>query len=160
MSLEAISTLLNFTVVAGILYYAGRKPISEFFQTRSRTIGTEVDEARRVSGGAHRDMQEWDRKMRGASEEIHRQFEDTRTTMAKSRELALTRAHSETKRISEESTLMIAAEQAGAKRSLRRQLGLESIEQARQYMTSHMDKKDGGKLLTDNLERVSHGHSG
>lgn len=160
MNPEVISTILNFVVVAAILYFAGRKPIAEFFQTRSKTIGTEVEDARRVSGTAHREMKEWDEKMRGASEEIHRQFEDTRSTMAKAREHALARANNESKRISEEAKTMIAAEQAGAKRSLRRQLGLESIEQARQYMASHMDKKDGKKLLTDNLERVSNGHSG
>lgn len=157
---EILSTVINFAVVVFILWHFGRKPIGEFFQTRSKEIGTFVTEARTVSAEARKSLQTWEDKNRNAPDEIARQLEDARQAMAKYRETTLAKAHGEAKRIGEEAALMNKSEAARAKRSLRKQVALESIEQARAFLTGHVDKKDSKNLLNEYLERVANGHAG
>lgn len=160
LTAEILSTVFNFAVVVFILWHFGRKPIAEFFQNRSKDIGTSVNEARIVSAEAKKAVEQWAAKKAGSEREIHQQMEDARSSIAKFRDATIARVNSESRRISEESAAVSAAEMVRAKRALRRQLAVESIEQARTYLTSHVDKKDSGKLLTDYLERVANGHAG
>ena len=160
MSAEVLSTLINFTVVVFILVYAGRKPIADFFAGRSQQIAKDVDEARHLSTEARRLLENWDAKSKNAQSEIHQQMEDAKASMAKFRESTLAHANNEARRISEEAKTVAAAEMLRAKRALRQQLAIESVEQARQYLESHVDKKDSKKLLTDYLEIVANGHAG
>ncbi len=157
---ETLSTILNFSVVVGILWYAGRKPIAEFFGTRSSTIGAFVNEARTASSQAKSLLAEWDAKVRGSAAEIARQKEDAAQSLEKLKQATESRLKAETKRISEESALVAQAETQKAKRQLRRGLANESLEQARRYLENHVEGKDSAKLLSDYLERVSHGHAG
>jgi F0F1-type ATP synthase membrane subunit b/b' len=157
---EALSTLLNFSVVVFILWYAGRKPIAEFFAGRSKEISSSVNEARALSSQAQNLLQEWDGKNRSAASEIARQKEDAALSVSKLKEATALRVKSESKRIAEETKLVALAEQAKAKRSLQRGLVKESVEQARKYLESHVENKDSTKLLTDYLERVANGHVG
>ncbi len=154
LSAEFLSTVLNFVVVVFILWHFGRKPIGEFFQTRSKDIATHVSEARVLSTDAKKELGTWESKTQNAQSEIARQLEDAKSSMAKFREATLTRATAEAKRIAEETTTVASAEALRAKRQLRKELALESLEQARQYLEHHVDSKDSKKLLTDYLERV------
>jgi F-type H+-transporting ATPase subunit b len=154
LSAEVLSTVLNFAVVVFILWHFGRKPIGEFFQTRSKDIATHVSEARTLSTDAKKELSTWESKSQNAQAEIARQLEDAKSNMAKFRETTLARATAESKRISEESATVASAEALRAKRQLRKELALESLEQARQYLEHHVDSKDSKKLLTDYLERV------
>lgn len=157
---ETLSTILNFVVVVGILWYAGRKPIGEFFATRSKGIATSVNEARSLSSQAKALLNEWDAKSRSAQSEIARQKEDAAQTVAKLKEATTARVKTESKRIADESVLVAAAEQQKAKRALRRGLATESLDQARRYLENHVEGKDSAKLLTDYLEKVAHGNAG
>lgn len=160
MSVEVLSTLLNFTVVVAILVHFGRKPIVGFFQTRSQTIGASVNEAKTLFVEAQQELEQWESRSRLAEAEIARQSEDARAAIVKFRESALSRANAESKRISEEADQVNAAEFQRAKRVLRRQIALESLENAKQYLSHHVEKKDARRLVTDYLERVANGHSG
>jgi F0F1-type ATP synthase membrane subunit b/b' len=132
LTAEILSTVLNFSVVVFILWYAGRKPIAEFFAGRAHTIGTSVNEARALSSEAKQVLNQWEAKANDAEGEIERQREDAKSTLAKYCEATLTRVNAESRRISEESAAVTAAEMLRAKRALRRLLALETVEQARE----------------------------
>jgi F0F1-type ATP synthase membrane subunit b/b' len=160
LSVEGISTLLNFSVVVFILWYAGRKPIKEMFAARSSEIGTAVDEAKKVSVTASRLLEEWKSKSANAQADLSRQKDDAKQSLAKFKEQTAVRVASESKRIVAESSVMATAEAAKMKRSLRRQIAQESLLQARNYLEKHVESKDSKKLLGDYLERVADGHAG
>ncbi|MBY0371828.1 ATP synthase F0 subunit B [bacterium] len=155
-----LSTVINFSVVVLILYKAGRTPAIEFFQGRSKEISTFVNEARSVSAQARQEKEKWAAKLSGAPEEMRKAHLDTEASLKRYSEGTLARANGEAKRISEDSKVVIQAESQRAKRRLRQQIARESISQARAYLDNHVESADNHKLLTDYLERVSHGHAG
>lgn len=157
---EALATLLNFAVVVFILFKAGKGPAREFFQSRSKDIGAFVSQARSVSTEARAQKDLWAAKLANAPAEMSKQRQDAETSLKRYSESTLARANAEAVRIDQDSKVVIAAESQRAKRTLRRQLALESVEQARAYLGRNVDSKDNEKLLGDYLERVSDGHAG
>jgi F-type H+-transporting ATPase subunit b len=160
LSAEALSTVLNFCVVVFILWYAGRKPIAEFFASRSTAISRAVDEAKQVSSAASTALGEWQTAMSQSAAELEKQKSDARNLVEKLREETKRRIASESKRIASEGVLLAAAETAKVKRSLRKEVALRSVEQAKAFLDHHVESKDTKALLTDYLERVGHGYAG
>ncbi len=159
-SAESLSTVLNFCVVVFILWYAGRKPIAEFFASRSSSIARAVDEAKHVSKSAASALGEWKTAMDQSSAELEKQKSDAKNLVEKLREETKQRIALESKRIASEGLLLAAAETAKVKRSLRKEVALRSVEQAKAFLDHHVENKDSKALLTDYLERVGHGHAG
>lgn len=160
LSAETLSTVLNFCVVVFILWYAGRKPIAEFFASRSSTIARAVDEAKHVSKAAASSLSEWQTAMDQSAAELEKQKSDAKNVLEKLREETKLRIALEAKRISSEGVLLAAAETAKVKRSLRKEVALRSLDQAKAFLDHHVEGKDTKALLTDYLERVGHGHAG
>lgn len=160
LSAEALSTVLNFCVVVFILWYAGRKPIAEFFAARSSTIGKAVDEAKQISKSAASALGEWQTAMDQSAAELERQKNDAKNFVKKLREETKVRIDLEAKRIASEGALLASAETAKVKRSLRKEVALRSIDQAKAFLDRHVESKDAKALLTDYLERVGNGHAG
>jgi F-type H+-transporting ATPase subunit b len=160
LSAESLSTVLNFCVVVFILWYVGRKPIAEFFASRSSAIARAVDEAKLVSQSAASSLGEWQSAMDQSSAELEKQRNDAKNFVAKLREETKLRIALEAKRIAADGVLLASAETAKVKRSLRKEVALRSIEQAKAFLDHHVENKDTKALLADYLERVGHGHAG
>ena len=64
--------IVNFLIIASVLYYFLRKPMKEFFSTRTGLIGKSITEARQAKDLARKILDEMEGKLRLKDQEIEK----------------------------------------------------------------------------------------
>jgi F-type H+-transporting ATPase subunit b len=69
-ALHLINKVFNVAVVVGLLVWVGRKPLAEFFKSRTESIREQLDEAQRARRDAEAKLAEMQDRMRNLDEEL------------------------------------------------------------------------------------------
>jgi F0F1-type ATP synthase membrane subunit b/b' len=159
MDSSIISPIVNFVVVIGILYFAGRKPFSHFLSARSEQIRSALDEARDADVEARAWYSKWSEccgKIPVEAKEIHAEV-TRQLELVNERGMALVRMEKE--RLEKELVLTEKTEYARAAQQLEREVTSKSVAVARIFLKGHLGPEAGKKLMMFALEGVSGGRA-
>jgi F-type H+-transporting ATPase subunit b len=158
MELESPFTLLmrlvNFLLLAALLYYFLRKPIKNFLVQRQQGVREALEEAQRAAKEAEARYKEMEKKLAQA----HKEMEELKNMIIEQgkqeKERILARAHKEAERIIKQAELAAEQELKKAYSSIR----LEAVEMAaaiaEAILKDKIDSKDHKRLIEQYVENV------
>lgn len=159
MDTIVLSGVVNFSLVVGILVYAGRKPFSAFLLSRSDGIRESIEEAEKLAKESKLTHDRWAFQMNQSSEEIQNMQREMAALVAAEKDQAFERASREADRIIREVSLVSTAETARAKKLLEQEISGVSVDLARNYLVDNIQGEISALLFSEALERVHDGRA-
>lgn len=160
MDIEVISTCLNFAVVVGILTHFGRKPIIDFFKTRSEVLSQSVREADALAQAAETARTESERKLKEAGTEMAARQRELTEQLALLKTTALEKAQKEAERIKKDSEALAEGERQRARQILIKETAEETVALVKKYVSTSMEEADRNALVGSALNLIStNGHT-
>ena len=154
MTPEFIAPIVNFTVVAFIVFWFGRKPVLEFLANRSNQVAVAIAEGEKLSAEAEKSLTEWETNWKSLEAHAARANEDAKSAMKRFRENTLAAANGEAERIQKDAKLVAQGEALKAKQQLGRELVEKSMRMATQYLKSHVEDTDRKRLASEYVDQV------
>jgi len=111
--------VLNFAIVAGILFYFGRKFLPGIFRNRTADIQKAMEEARKASADANRRLSEIEARLTRLDVEIGTMQANAEKEMEAEEQRIASSTHEETRKIVESAEQEIAAATKLARRDLK-----------------------------------------
>jgi F-type H+-transporting ATPase subunit b len=139
--------IVNFAILAAILYWVLAKPLTGFLQARTEQIRSELSDAADKTSRAAVELKKADDILASVEDEIAKAKEEARRAAEAERDRILKAAEAEAARIKDIARKEIAAEvEAGRRRLLARAAEL-SVDLAHKKLASTMTKEDQSKLI-------------
>ncbi len=145
---ELIYKTINFLILVGALGYVLRKPMAEFFSSRSASIHKGLDEGRKALEASQAQLRIVEEKLRGLEAEIAefkasavREMEAERQRLEKS-------SAEEAARILESARAQTETAVRGAKVELKNYAALKSVALAEELIRARLDDSGRKRLVT------------
>jgi F-type H+-transporting ATPase subunit b len=151
---DMIEAFVNFALFLFILVRFGKKPLTEYLQKRSRTISTQLDEAKRLREEAEATLAEYRTKLEGFDEERKAITEGYRREAERESEAIIEEAKRHAERLRRDADLVIEHDIKQAQRELRGRIVDEAVSLARKVIEDRLDAGAKQKLVdhyTDSL---------
>ncbi len=146
--------VINFTIVAGILYYFVGKKIAAFFSGRSRQIKTEMLELDERRQKAETDLQEVEARIANLEAEKAAILQEAREQGQAVKAAIIAEAEKTAARIQSQAEMAAEQEVRQALAQVREQAAQQIVTEAQKIITGQLKKKDQENLIQDSLNKV------
>jgi F-type H+-transporting ATPase subunit b len=145
---ELLFKVINFVILAGGLAYVLRKPLKDFFSTRSDSIRKSLEEGRKVLEASHLQLQAVEEKLRHLEEEIAAfQASAAKETQAE-RERLRRAAAEEAEKVLESARARIETAVRAAMLELKSYTGTKAVELAGALIERRLDDSSRKHLVS------------
>lgn len=144
---EEIFKWVNFLIMAGVLAYFLRKPLSDFFADRRDSIRQALDQGRHAIEVSEAKLREVESKLANIEREIAAFRADSEREMQAERERLKQSAELEAQRILEFAQVQIDAATRLAKAELKRFAASQAVEQAEALVRQRLDDSTRQRLV-------------
>jgi len=154
---EMIYQAVNLAILLGVLFYFGRKPISDFFETRRSGIQSQLSQAADLLSAAEQRNSELQRRLVDLSTEVDgiKNLAGERATEEADRILADARKSAE--RIRSDAKASISQELRRAQSQLREEAADLALEVATVKLEAQVSESDRDRLVDEFILRVEPG---
>ncbi|MEJ2191290.1 MAG: F0F1 ATP synthase subunit B [Nitrospirota bacterium] len=146
--------LINFAILAAALIYFGRKPVRDFFRTRSETIKKSLDEAREAKELAQKALDEVEQRLREKDKEAEEMMRLSTERGGRERD----RLHEEGERLSqkilEQARVNIDFELNQARAAIKAEAVELAMELAEKRLEGKITKDEQERLLEEALGKI------
>jgi F-type H+-transporting ATPase subunit b len=149
-----VSQIVNFTLLAVLLYFVAYKPILRMLDERSARIQTGLDDAEKASQRAAQMEQEYERRMVEARREGQEIVAQATQLSEKQRQDILDRAREEANTQIERAKEEIARERELAISELRQQVADLSLTISEKVIGQALDEQRQRQLIADFMEQT------
>ncbi len=146
--------VLNFVLMAGILFFVARKPIREFFAKRTQTIATTLTELEAKKKEAEKTYQEYNQKLAQLDKETARILEEYRAQGEAEKAKIIAVAEKSAADIRAQADRAIQQEIASATLALKREVAELSVVAAEKVLKERIGKEDHQRLVKDFTTKV------
>ena len=146
--------MLNFVLLAGVLFVLLRKPIRAFFAERRSGIRSELDEAAKLKKQAEARYAKWQRRIVDLDLDLESLRTSARERAEPEREHILAAARASAERIRRDASAAIEQEVRRARVRLREEASDLAVERAAGMLKQTVDDRDRARLLDEFIERV------
>lgn len=157
---ETIFQGINLLILLGVLFYAGRKPISEYFAARRDGIQNELNEAAELLAEAERRNAELQRRLVDLSSETEEISENAGRRAGEEAERILADARAAAERIRRDAQAAIDQELRRAKTELREEAADLALEIAGRKLADQVTDGDRERLMDEFIIRVEPSSAG
>jgi F-type H+-transporting ATPase subunit b len=145
---ELLYKTINFVILVGGLGYVLRKPMAEFFSSRSASIRKSLDEGRKALEASQAQLQAVEEKLRGLEAEIAA-FKASALQEMEAERLRLQQASAEeAARILESARAQMDTALRGAKLDLKNYAVQQSVTRAEELIRTRLDEAGRRRLVT------------
>jgi F-type H+-transporting ATPase subunit b len=148
---------VNLAIVLGVLFYFGRKPVSEFFTTRRAQISSDLESAATLLKEAETRNSEIQRRLIELESQLEDIRETTRRRAEEESERILAEANKTAARIQSDATAAVDQELMRAQRELRKEAAGPALELAGNILREQVSEADRDRLLDEFITRVEPG---
>ena len=145
---------LNLALLLGVLFYFGRKPISEFFSSRRSEIQSELSEAADLLTEAEQRNSELQRRLVDLGSEIEEIREEAGRRAEEEAERILADAQATAERIRRDAQAGVAQELRRAQSELREEAADLALEIAARKLSEQVGEADRERLVDEFILRV------
>lgn len=154
---ETIYQGLNLALLLGVLFYFGRKPISEFFAARRGDIKSELDASAALLAEAEARNAELQRRLVDLGSEIEGIQEEAGRRAEEEAERILVDARATAERIRRDAQAAVAQELRRAQGELREEAADLALEIAARKLNENVGDSDRERLVDEFILRVEPG---
>ncbi len=149
-----ISQIVNFTLLAVLLYFVAYKPVLRMLDERSARIKKGLEDAEAASKRADEMEQEFDKRLAEARKEGQEIVAQATKMSEKARHDILDKAREESSALIEKAKEEIARERELAMAELRQQVADLSLTIAEKVIREELDERKQRRLIADFLEQT------
>jgi F-type H+-transporting ATPase subunit b len=146
--------LINFTVMAGALFFLLRKPLRQFFAKRSETIANTLAELEEKKREAERTYEEYRQKLARLDEETERILREYMEQGEAEKTKIIANAEKAAAEIRRQAELTIQQEIKSAKAELQQEIVELSVAAAEILLKDKIEAEDHRKLVDDFMTKV------
>ena len=146
--------VVNFSVLIIILFFFGRKPVSEFFRNRTALIEKSLSEASEAKELAQKTLNEVKERFRNTDSEIEQIIEAARKSGEKEREAIIAEGERLKQRIIEQGKANIDFELQKAKERIKSDAARMALELAEKQIREQLGQKEQEALIDDYIKRL------
>jgi len=146
--------LLNFTLLAAILFRLLKKPISGFFTTRRSDIQVMLTELEQKKLEAEKATADYKAKMDTLEADTRKIVDELVAEGEIERQKIIEAAHRQAEYIKEQAHVAVQQEIKAAKEALREEMGELSVTTAEELIRKHLGPEDQDRLTRDFMTRV------
>ncbi|GAB4369170.1 MAG: ATP synthase F0 subunit B [Deltaproteobacteria bacterium] len=151
---EILKQAVNFLILAGVLVYFLRKPLSAFLAERTAMLRTSIEEASRAREAAVEKLSAVEERMKrlsGEIEELNRRMDGEAGEESRRLQEA---AMAEIRRVQEQVRFAADQEVRKAKQALRREASVLSAKAAEEILAKTITPEDQDRLVRENIEKL------
>ena len=152
--METMYQALNLAIILGILFYFGRGPVKEFFQSRRDGIQTELSEAAELLQAAEQRNSELQNRLVDLSSEVEEIRESAGRRAEEEAERILADARATAERIRTDARAAVDQELRRAQTELREEAADLALEIAANKLSDNVSEGDRERLMDEFITRV------
>lgn len=146
--------LLNFSILAGFLWWMSAKKIKEFFVGRRADIKTTLDQALAAKEDAEKKFKEYAAKLEKATEEIDGIAEMIKVQGLAEKDKLIEEAKKAAAKIEEDTRARMEQEFSNARNQLRAEAAQLSVQMAEELLKRNITIQDHEHMVKDYLDKV------
>ena len=146
--------VMNFAVLAIALFYIARKPVAEFFSSRTKGIAEELEGLEKKKADAEKSLAEYAEKIARLDKESDQIVADYIKQGEAAKERILAEAESQAAKLEETAKRNIDQEFKNAKAMLQQEIAVKALEQAEALVKDTISAQDQDKLVDEYLAKV------
>jgi len=151
---EIIKQAINFGILAGVLVYFLRKPLSSFLKERSELLRKSIDDAAKARAEAAEKLSSIEARTANLADEIARMSAKMDAEAGAEVQRLQETATVEISRIRAQSEFTGEQEVKKAREELRREASLLSAQAAEEIVRKTLSPEDQERLVRENLEKI------
>ncbi len=151
---DLIWRIVNFAILAGVLFYYARKPAVNAIRNSIESVKTLLKEARESRKASEARMKEAEEKLAGVDKEISELLESARKEGEAERERILAEAAKALEKLKAETALAIEQELKKAKDILRMEAADAAVALAEEVISRNITPEDQARFVTEYLEKL------
>lgn len=153
---HAIDTykVLNFGLLAIVLFFLAKKPVKEFFQSRQKGIEEELTDLEQKKKNAEKELAEYESRLKNLNEESNRIMEDYVRQGEEAKKRIIAEAQEQAEKLEELAKRNIEQEFKTAKAALKNEIAEKAVEEAEALVRKSIADEDQDKLVDEYLKKV------
>ncbi len=146
--------VVNFSTLIIILVFFGRKPLGEFFKSRTALIEKSIREATEAKELAEKTLKEVQARLNNTDNEIAQIIEAAKKSGEKEKERLIVEGERLKDKIIEQAKANIDFELQKAKEAIKSDASILALELAEQQIKEKLGQKEQEGLISDYIERL------
>ncbi len=145
---------VNVFILAAVLVYFARKPVSEFLAARRSTIAKNIASAEQLLKDAERKLAEWNEKATRLEGDVASILDSTRKSAAAEKASILADAEATAARIRQSATGVVERELRTARVALRKEAAELAVTLAGSLLREHTTDADRNRLVDEFIAKI------
>lgn len=146
--------VINFTILVVILFFFGRKPISEYFKKRTELIEKSLEEASEAKRLAQKSLNEVRSRLENTDTEMEQILEAARKSGEKEKASIIEEAKRLKEKILEQAKANIDFELQKARDTIKSDAAAMALELAEKQIKEKLGQKEQSALIDDYIKRL------
>lgn len=146
--------IINFSILFGVLFHFGRKPVREFLQKRTELIEKSIKEAEEAKALARKTLDEVQAKLKNTDSEINKILEGAKQAGEREKAALIAEGEHIKERIIEQAKANINFELEKAKKSIKTEAALMALELAEKQIKEKLGQKEQEGLFDDYIKKL------
>lgn len=146
--------VMNFAVLAIVLFYIARKPVAEFFSSRVKSIKEELADLEQKKAAAEKSLAVYAEKMASLDQETEKIIETYVKQGEDAKQRILAEAEAQAAKLEESAKRNIEQEFKAAKLKLQQEIAEKALEQAESLVKELINSEDQDRLVDEYLDKV------
>ncbi len=149
-----VAQVINFLLLAVIIYYLARKPLTAYLQERSDRVRQGLVEAQKLLEEANEKLADYSARLERMDEEMTRLREEFIAAGVAERDRLVADAGAKAERVKRDAEVRLQQEFAHLREELRTELIEKALATAREVLAKQVDEADHRRLADDYVGRV------
>ncbi|NDY71575.1 hypothetical protein DO021_08120 [Desulfobacter hydrogenophilus] len=146
--------VLNFVVLALGCFFIAKKPVAQFFSSRTKGIEEELTDLEQKKADAERKLAEYESRFRNLEQESEKIVEDYVKQGEEAKKRILAEAEAQAEKLEDMAKRNIEQEFKAAKALLKQEVAERAMEQAEALIKKSITTQDQNRLVDDYLKKV------
>lgn len=146
--------VLNFLVLAAVLFFIARKPVAQFFSSRIKDIQGQIADLESKKAAAQKALAEYEEKLADLSRESEKIVQDYVKQGEEAKKRILAEAEAQAVKLEESAKRNIEQEFKAAKSRLQQDIAEKALLQAELLVKSSISSEDQDRLVDEYLDKV------
>jgi F-type H+-transporting ATPase subunit b len=151
---DLVWPLINFGVLAAILFFAGRKPVTQFFKKRTEVIEKSLEEAREARELATKTLEEVRERLANTDKEINEILSAAKKSGEKNKDSIIAEGEELKNKILEQAKTNIEFELQKARESIKSEAALMALELAEKQIKEKLGKEGQETLIDEYIRKL------
>jgi F-type H+-transporting ATPase subunit b len=146
--------IVNFSILFGVLFYFGKKPVREFLQKRTELIEKSIKEAEEAKALARKTLDEVQARLKDTDSEINQILEGAKRAGEREKAALIAEGEHIKEKIIQQAKANIEFELEKAKKSIKTEAALMALDLAEKQIREKLGRREQESLFNEYINKL------